>query len=176
MDQKLFEQKLSEVADWKIPESLQETSANAKKKRGRKSEEELYQEAHEEIFMEIHGGVNPTITPMLTNVKCQPVDCEDCGQHCPNGRHTEKEYYRTNHGHWRERCRTCNKHKNPYTGDFDMSAQASPAIWTAYLKGSKKPAALRKILAEIEAKYNTKIIETETGYIKIYPEKSEQDK
>lgn len=134
MDQKLFEQKLSEVAEWKIPENQQETSANAKKKRGRKSEEEKYQAAHEEIFMEIHGGVNPTLTPLLTNVKCKPVDCEDCGQHCPNGRVKEMKQYDTNRRHWRQRCVTCDKQQNPWTGEFDLSNQKASHEWSVWLR------------------------------------------
>ena len=83
MKQEDFKQKLSEVAEWKIPETPRETSLNAKKKRGRKSNEDEYMELREEMFYEEFGGVNPTYPPMLTKLKRSATICDDCGDHCP---------------------------------------------------------------------------------------------
>lgn len=140
MDDKEFRRRLSEVADWRIPETQQETSNNAKKKRGRKSNDEIYMELREQIFHEEFDGINNTIPPMLVRVKCQPTTCEDCGEHCPNGRKKETKLYETGSKkvrNWRERCLTCDKSKNPFTGKFDLTTQQASHIWTNYLRETK---------------------------------------
>lgn len=140
MDDKLFRQMLSEVADWKIPETLQETTTNAKKKRGRKSNEELYQEAREQIFQEEFDGINTTIPPLLLRIKSNPCVCDDCGAHCPEGRKKEKKLYETGarkKRNWREKCITCNKAQNPFTGKFDLTPTEASHVWTDFLRQSK---------------------------------------
>ena len=138
MDNEEFKKKLSEVANWKIPETPRETSLNAKKKRGRRSKEEIYQEEHENVFLEIFDGVNPTYPPLITELKLAAVDCGSCGKHCPKGRKTEKKIYEANKiRHWRERCVTCGMQQNPYTGEFDLDRQKASIVWNSFLRESK---------------------------------------
>ena len=138
MDNELFKQKLSEVAEWKIPETPRETSLNAKKKRGRKSAEDEYMELREEIFHEEFSGVNTTYAPMLTRVRQCAVDCEDCGEHCPNGRQKEAKLHEKNGKQiWRQKCLTCGKYQNPFTGEFDLGGQAGSYVWTDFLRSRK---------------------------------------
>lgn len=138
MDDAEFKRRLSEVAEWKLPDTPRETSLNQKKKRGRKSAEEKYQDEHEEVFMELFEGVNPTYAPMLLKVKCQPTDCVKCGQHCPNGRQEEKKLYEANKKkHWRTRCVTCGKTENPYTGKFDLTNGNASAVWNSFVRDTK---------------------------------------
>jgi hypothetical protein len=140
-----FKQRLSQVAQWKIPETPRETSLNAKKKRGRKSAEEVYQEEHENVFLEIYNGVNPTFPPLLTKVKIQGCMCEDCGRFCENGRKTEVTKYYSNRPHWRERCVTCGMNQNPNTGAWDLNNKDASAHWANWLrKTSEKPYAYKK--------------------------------
>ena len=180
MDDQEFKRKLSEVADWKIPENLQETSNNAKKKRGRKSAEEQYQEAHEEIFLEMFDGVNPTHAPLLLKVKCRPTTCEDCGNHCPNGRKKEKKLYKTGKDekrNWRERCVTCELHQNPFTGKFELNSTEASHVWTDWLRDRKGEYKSRYARAKdaISLRMNESSIETDTGVITYYPDsKSEK--
>jgi hypothetical protein len=65
MDKELFKQKLSEVADWHIPK-LNETDIKESKRkgrgRGRPSVEDLYQQEHQEVFLDLFNGINPTHT------------------------------------------------------------------------------------------------------------------
>lgn len=137
MKEEEFLNKLSEVALWKIPETEQETSINAKKKRGRKSAEELYQESHEEVFLEMFNGVNPSQAPMLLKVH-NACDCEDCGKHCADGRHKTMKYHNTNNTpHWRERCDTCGMSKDPYTGCFNLNGTQASIKWNSFLKDTK---------------------------------------
>lgn len=140
MDDKEFRRKLSEVADWIIPKNNQETTITGKKKRGRKSNDEKYMELREQIFQEEFDGVNNTIAPVVTRVKRCPVTCEDCGELCPEGRQKEKKLYETGgkkNSHWRERCITCNKSRNPFTDKFDLTTQQASYTWTAYLRETK---------------------------------------
>lgn len=140
MDDKEFRQRLSEVAEWKIPKTEQEQTIGAKRRRGRKSNEERYMELREEIFQQEFDGHNPTIAPMLIRIKHTPITCDDCGELCNNGRQKEKKLYETGgkkNSHWRERCITCNRSKNPFTGKFDLSAQQASAVWTSYLRETK---------------------------------------
>lgn len=134
-----FKQKLSEVAEWKIPDTPRETSLNAKKTRGRKSAEEEYQAAHEEAFLEMFNGSNPTYPPMLVKLKIQPVDCGDCGQHCENGRVVESKFYETKDiPHWRKKCVTCGRWENPVTDQFDIeNGTESSVVWSDFLRYRK---------------------------------------
>lgn len=137
MDDKEFRRKLSEVADWKIPETPRETSLNAKKKRGRKSNEEQYMELREEIFLEEFGGVNPTYPPMLTKVKPAATTCE-CGRVCETGCQKEAKLY-TSKGknHWRWKCHTCGMTQDPYTGEFCLNSQKASVVWNSFLRETK---------------------------------------
>lgn len=141
MDDKLFKQKLSQVAEWRIPETMTSTqSGDAKSppRRGRPSNEDLFMEENEERFLAEHGGVNPTFPPQVLKVKCQAQTCGDCGKFCENGRHTEKKHYVTNNiRHWRERCVTCGLHYNPYTQQYDLNKSRASTVWNGFLRDSK---------------------------------------
>lgn len=141
MNDEEFRQKLSEVAEWEIPKlSSNEIKLSQQRKRGRKSNEEQYQDAHEEIFLDIHNGINPSVPPELLKVKHKHTTCGDCGRTCENGCHKEKKLYETGQAkkrNWRERCVTCGLHKNPFTGKFDMTPSESPHVWTSFLRDSK---------------------------------------
>jgi hypothetical protein len=139
MDQKEFEKRLSQVAEWKLPDTPRETSLNAKKTRGRKSEELKYMEIREEIFHEEFGGINTTFPPMLTSVKRSAIDCQDCGEHCPNGRETEaKLHQKKDKSCWRRKCVTCGYFQNPFTGKFDLKGVAASSRWNDYLLGNQR--------------------------------------
>lgn len=132
-----FKKRLSEVAEWEIPK-LNATEIKLAKKRGRPSQEELYQDEHEQEFMAIFEGVNPTATPRLIKVKIQPCTCNDCGEHCPNGRHKEKKIYEANgNRHWRERCLTCGLSQNPFSKKFDLSVAEASSRWANYWRDVK---------------------------------------
>jgi hypothetical protein len=133
-----FKKKLSEVADWRIPQTITGTKdGDAKKPRkvGRPSAEDLYQEAMEREFLEATGGVNPTFPPQVIKVKNQSCICEDCGQFCENGRHKEKKIYDSNgKKHWRERCITCQRCVDPYTGQYSLNGTQASIKWNSYMK------------------------------------------
>ncbi len=153
-----------------------------KKKRGRKSAEDEYMEHREELFHEEFNGVNPTYAPMLVRVKRCGITCEDCGEYCANGREKEKKLYETGgkkNSHWRERCLTCNKAKNPFTGKYDLSIQQASYVWAAYLretKGMYKTTGntARKKINEVKMLEVKEKIETDTETITFYSESSKE--
>jgi hypothetical protein len=167
MDNELFKQKLSEVSNWKLPEIT--PTGPAKPKRGRKSKEDEYQEAREEMFFDEFGNINPTFPPQLVNLKVQAVDCGDCGEHCPNGRVVETKFYDTkDKPHWRKKCVTCGHWKNPVTGEFDLkNGTESSIVWTDFLRDTKQIYQTRKNKAR-EAKEAKE--ESDNCVIRKYPD------
>jgi hypothetical protein len=137
MDDEEFKRRLSEVAEWRLPDTPRDTSANAKKKRGRKSNEDEYMELREQIFHEEFGGTNPTYTPMLTRIKYTPTTCE-CGRVCKDGCQKEAKLYETQTGIcWRVKCKTCGMTQDPYTGDFTLNSSKASIVWNSFLKETK---------------------------------------
>jgi hypothetical protein len=150
-----LKQKLSEVAEWRQPRiSISDVKRGEQKARGkgRPSREEMYQEEHEEVFADLFKGINPTHPPELVKVYIKPVDCEDCGQHCPNGRQTEIKFYKAvpkHIAHRRDRCLVCNKYKDPNTGEYTLSQ--GPACQT-FLNWAKSQYTLKNKKPVIEPK------------------------
>jgi hypothetical protein len=154
MDKKLFEQLLSQVADWEMPKLKDWEVKEAKKSargKNKRTEEELYQIEHEEIFREIFGGVNPTMTPELKQLKVKAVDCADCGKHCPNGRKEEIKYYHETPGHiahQRRRCLECNRYRDPDDGTYTLPQ--GPACHK-YLNWAKREFVVRKKMNKLQS-------------------------
>jgi len=127
MNDEEFKKRLSEVAEWVIPKTVTEKAL--KKKRGPKPQEEKYQEEHQEVFLDMFNGVNPTTPIAVIKIKIAAVDCEDCGRHCENGRKTETKRYNTHEPHWRKACVTCKMSQNPFTGEWDVPSSRSALVW-----------------------------------------------
>lgn len=179
MDDKEFKRRLSEVAEWKIPETPRETSLNAKKKRGRKSNEDEYMELREEIFYEEFGGVNNTYPPMLTKVKRCAVTCEDCGKHCSNGRETEAKLQEKNgKTAWRRKCVTCGKFQNPFNGQYELSGSAASIKWNDFMRETKgvykTQGNERRKIVSTKHQIEKTVKETETGTITFYHIKTQE--
>ena len=142
-----IKQKLAEVAEFKMPKlsaSDVKTSKQKARGKGRPTKEQLYQEEHEEVFLDIFKGINPTHTPELVKVNIKAKDCEDCGQHLTVSREMEIKFYKavSNHvAHWRHRCKTCNKYRDPNTGEFTLPQ--GPACQT-FLNWAKAEYTARK--------------------------------
>lgn len=128
-----FKQKLSEVCEWKIPDTPRETSLNQKRKRRKSSDIDDVNEDDDNEEQEVEVN-NSSYAPMIIKLKCLPVDCEDCGKVCENGRHIENKFHKTNRPHWRKRCVTCDKVENPETGKIDVSTAKSASVWADYLR------------------------------------------
>jgi hypothetical protein len=178
MDDKEFRTRLSEVAEWKLPDTPRETSLNQKKKRGRKSNEERYEEEHEQVFLELFDGVNPTYAPMLTKVKRCATNCDDCGEHCANGRNKEAKLQEKNGKTvWRQKCLTCNKFQNPFNGKFELTGQAASIKWNDFMretKGAYKTAGNEKRKAVLVKEKTKTTFENERETITFYHDYKQQ--
>jgi hypothetical protein len=132
--------KLSEVAEFRMPKLTPSEIKISKQKargKGRPSLEEQYQDEHEEVFLDLFQGINPTHTPELVKVHIKAIDCEDCGAHCPIGRQTEIKFYKAvpNHiAHRRDRCLTCNKYRDPNTGEYTLSQGPACQVFLNWAK------------------------------------------
>ena len=171
MDNELFKQKLSEVAEWKQPKlsvtDIKESQSKGRR-RGRPSNEEQYQQEHEEVFLDLFEGINPTQQPELVRVLIQPIDCPDCGQHCPTGRRKEIKLYKNlprHVDHWRTRCVECKRYQHPDTKEFTI--QPGPAC-QVFLNWAKAQYSARIKKARQDATQDTH--KEDTGVIRKYPD------
>jgi hypothetical protein len=133
-------QKLAEVAEFRMPKLTPSEIKISKQKsrgKGRPSLEDKYQEEHEEVFLDMFEGINPTHSPELVKVHIKPKDCEDCGVHLTVSREMEIKFYKAvaNHiPHWRHRCKTCNKYKDPNTGEFTLPQGPACQVYLNWAK------------------------------------------
>jgi hypothetical protein len=140
MDDAEFKQKLSEVAEWRVPKLKEWQVEQAKQKargKGRPSNEDLYQEEHNKIFLEIFNGVNPTYAPEITKLKIQAVTCGDCGEICEQGRRIEIKFCaagRNEMPYRKERCVECNLYRDPNTGKFSVSVARATHVFAQHAK------------------------------------------
>ena len=169
MDEKLFREKLSQVAEWQQPKlSASDIKESQRKGRGpgRPSQEERYQEEHEEVWLDLFEGVNPTQQPELVRVMITPVDCPDCGQHCPTGRRKELKLYRNlpkHVDHWRHRCVECKRYQHPDTGEFSIEPGPASQVFLNWAKAQYS--AKRR-----QARQELKEPKEDTGVIRKYPD------
>jgi hypothetical protein len=159
------------VAEWRQPKiSISDVKRGEQKARGRgrPSSEELYQQEHEEVYAELFKGINPTHPPELVKMLIKPVDCEDCGRHCENGRQMEIKFYSATArhiAHRRTRCLVCNKYKDPNTGEFTLPQ--GPACQT-FLNWAKGQYSLRNKKPPHEVKPQAS--KEDSGVIRKYPD------
>jgi hypothetical protein len=140
MNDEEFKRRLSEVAEWEMPKlkdwEIKEAKKSARGKHKR-TEEELYQLEHEQAFLEIFQGINPTHKPILIKVIHQPILCE-CGEIRDDGCPRDLKLHHANGKcHWRQKCLGCGKSQNPYTGKFDLGPQRASVVWAAFLRDTK---------------------------------------
>jgi len=131
MDDEEFKRKLSQVANWVIPE-VNHDNAGAKAL-SRKKKQRLA-----ELGQELDDKVNTTYPVKLLEVKTQAVDCVDCGQHCQFGRKMSTKRHQTfGVVHWRRHCMTCGFFENPNSGKFDLNIGASGYAWSEFIRQAK---------------------------------------
>ena len=135
MDNELFKKKLTEVANWGLPtlEQSTKTLGLEKHRRGRKPKIAEITDDTEDLGV-IKDGTNVTYAPMITEVKIQSCSCPDCGKFCQNGRRTEAQlYFKAGKKFVREKCAVCKRHRDPYTGEFNLSPSQSSATWHKFM-------------------------------------------
>jgi hypothetical protein len=173
-----FKRKLSEVAEWGLP-TVEQALKNRGLTRSNKPRRPKVKEiTDEDIDLEdesslIKDGANITYAPMIAKVKCQPLDCPDCRRHCPEGRKIDMQiYFKKGKKYVREKCLVCNKTKDPYTNQFNLTGSASSNTWHTFMKvDSGKRYQLKsesKKVIEIEQGRTVEVTESDEEIIKKY--------
>lgn len=135
MDKKLFEQKLSEVADWHIPKV---TEVIIPRRKGRPRQEDHEHQQQLDQWLQDTDGVNQTLPPKILKIKHSQNDCEFCGRSCAEGQHIEtKLYFTAGQKYWRSRCTVCGLYQNPVTKQFDLNGTQACRVWDNYLRKTK---------------------------------------
>lgn len=134
-----LKQKLLEVAEWEMPKLSKTDAKEAKSRaRGRRSAEEKYQEEHEEVFLDMFQGINPTHKPVMVKMLIKPQDCEDCGKHLTESREMHIKFYKETPAghiaHWRKHCKVCNKYLDPNTGEYTLSQGPACQVYLNWAK------------------------------------------
>ena len=152
MDETQYRAKLSEVADWRTldPNEVNKTSGIPRKYSRKKPKPQVDEEVDEQEEQEDAVQVNDQHLPVvLNNLKVKGCHCEDCGKYCESGRKKEIQFYwRNGKTFLREKCNTCRKQKNPYTGEFDLGPIQAAAVWHAHIKAKKEHAPKSKTYVE----------------------------
>jgi hypothetical protein len=122
MEHKIFLQRLSELAEWE----LTKTGPNGCATKPRKKKVEVVTEDIEELLegseeqeSEELAKRNQLLSPRITKIKHQPKLCEDCNE-VVEDRIVTKRVVTYPVIHWREKC-NCGIHKNPNTGEFNLT-------------------------------------------------------
>lgn len=123
MDDELFKQKLSEVADWEIPITMESTEQGRENRRRKMAAED-------------QDCYNATYPPKLLKVKIKPQNCEDCGRECPQGRTVDYKVMinKENKRFTKRHCKVCGLHEDPYTGQFSLTGTEASVKWNSYVK------------------------------------------
>lgn len=114
-----FKTKLTEVCEWEIPLTLETTAQGSGKRKA------MLDQTGEDYY-------NETFPPKIKRLLPLEKSCEDCGQMVA-GRCVNIELI-PGTGYKKERCQTCKKSKNPYTGEFTLTGAEASQKWNNYLK------------------------------------------
>ena len=144
MDEKLFLEKLSELAEWHRPQTGPNGAASINKRArhpGPITQEELdemsddeAQEYYDQLMAYKESLPNDDVAPEIVKLKPQPTTCDDCGKHCANGRRTESKISITGVKHWRTKCLVCNLYKDPATNKFTLEPHRVPTYLNSYYR------------------------------------------
>lgn len=185
MNDEEFKRLLSEYTEWRIPETITGTKDGTAKTRSKKindpepemEEQDLFDSEAEPTQEHNQSIINETFPPMVLKVKCTPTTCEDCGKYCENGRQKEAKLYQKNgKAAWRQKCLTCRKFQNPFTGKFELSGSAASTKFNDFMRETKgayktKANAQREKLL---VKVKTDQIENDQEIITFYHHHSEE--
>jgi hypothetical protein len=155
VDRDKYKELLSTVAEWShthVPENVTRARLQGRmralEKRRQEQQEQLQlesldpladpceeQEEPEDSTVEMTIHENPTLPPLVTKIKYKSTQCDQCGMICEGSVHRQKRIYEcADVKHWRERCMTCDRFQNPYTGKFDLPIMEAATVWNGYVR------------------------------------------
>lgn len=137
MDNELFLKRLTELTEWHRPMLGPSGATSTLKRRGRPPEDpELLAEYQEELarIERAEQEPNPCVGPEIIKVKPRDRACEDCGRQCSGGRRWYKKFYTSITEHWRSYCQSCDRYRDPRTGEYTLTQQSVNMVYTNYLR------------------------------------------
>lgn len=153
-----FKSKLTEVAEWEIPVTMEPAE------QGRTKRQKKLDELGQNCF-------NPTYPPKIKTLKHTRQNCEDCGK-TVEGRQKDITVYRQNgRSGLKEKCVTCGLHKDPYTGEFTLNGTEASIKWNSFCKPNQRR---YKVKEKIKGPQPTKVITDGDSEIRIYHEIKDQ--
>jgi len=75
---------------------------------------------------------NPTY-PSKVTIKPKVTQCADCKQEVSD-RGTHKRLVQNPQPHWVEKCTACNKYRNPYNGNYELSGGDLRSFYIDYFR------------------------------------------
>ena len=198
MNNEEFLKKLSEVAEWVRPQTGPNGHPSIAKGKNYKppehpgpiTEEELdamteteAEQYYKQLMAWRESQPNNSVPPEITQLKIQAVDCEDCGQHCENGRRVETRLCSTGQPHWRTRCQVCDRYKDPATGKFTLTPKETHNYLLCYYrpklgvyKSKYQPEPAKKEIQVIKNKIREyTVVETEDSIIRSFDDESSKN-
>lgn len=148
MDQRKFEELLSEVCEWQHEPIVGPYARPSRRKKV--TEQQLNDDAldiSDDDVVEITGTDDLRtrftcdvpheellkLRPIkVTALKPQPQHCGDCGKLCESAPRREHKQAGHKHNQWRTRCLECGHYQNPATGEFSLNIQQSYKIIGRY--------------------------------------------
>jgi hypothetical protein len=129
MDQKLFLERLSELAELKAikPAISAATRAPAEP-------EEIVRHGRS-VFLTKKD--NPSWAYEIKKLKTESKPCDHCGRKVKNQVITRR-LVNYPEPHWREKCQSCLMTKNPETGDFDLTEYRAGIVFTGFFRNKNK--------------------------------------
>jgi len=144
MDRDEFLKKLEEVAEYYIPDTWEDTVLERTRKINQRRRQDQYDDDDNDFLHSDNDCQEPLIErqfpPVLTKVKKQSQNCDDCNRHCPDGREIDVKIHE-HHGQriWRQRCVNCGLYKNPDSGKFDLNSREVHLALSKYIRHQQQP-------------------------------------
>lgn len=139
MDKTLFEQLLTECAQWHYPTALDDTPERLKIRR---MEKQLLKKGYtqQEIDEAMSEFLNDTFPPKITKLKIANETCDYCGDHCPGGRQLDYKLQKSHQGdkQWNGKCRSCRRQADPWTGEYTLDNSIAAGRWHEWIRNSER--------------------------------------
>jgi hypothetical protein len=133
-----IEEKLNELLVLNIPK-LNPTELKLIKKKPKPVDpiDELDEEEPEDLYPDVVKDDRNITTPAeIVRIKYQMTECSDCGDLCKNRQVKIKYYPDSIRPHRRDYCLTCERARNPWTGEFNVEKSDMQDLYSAYERES----------------------------------------
>lgn len=130
MNNKEFEDKLSQVADWRVPKPTTSPTLRTDKDH---VEQVIVENPStgEKTSKDLSMASNATLPIEITQIKPKP--CQHC-ERTVTDQVIKIKRHMTPTPHWRQRCSACRLYMNPFTNKFELGEAETPRYWGRFLR------------------------------------------